>query len=181
MEEMGLDYEHVATGFRAPELQAVNPSAKAPVLIADGQAISDSSAIIQFLADKHGQLTHPAGSLDRAQQDSFLHFINDEIDGVLWTLSKHTYALPKEHHVEGIRPTLDWEYARAMGVLDARLGDKDYVMGDTFTVPDIILGHCLIWGISVKFPMLQPRLRAYVDRIKVRPAYQRAHVIRKGG
>jgi glutathione S-transferase len=181
MEEMGLDYEHVATGFRSAKLQAANPSAKAPVLGVDGQFISDSSAILQFLADRHDQLTYPAGTLDRAQQDSFLHFINDEVDGVLWTLSKHSYALPKELHVADIRPALDWEYARSMDILETRLGDKDYVMGDTFTVPDIILGHCLMWGISAKMPMPQPSLRAYVDRITARPAYLRAHAIRKSG
>ena len=56
----------------------LNPSGKVPVLIVDDTAISDSVAIMTFLADRHGDLTYAAGTIERAKQDSLTQMINDE-------------------------------------------------------------------------------------------------------
>lgn len=42
------------------------------------------------------------------------------------------------------------------------------------TVPDLILAHCLDWALSARFPVVEHRLTEYLDRIRQRPAYQRA-------
>ena len=68
LEELELPYELVPAPPRSEGVVAFNPSGKVPVLIDNGTPITDSTAIIQYLADKHGQLTHPAGTLERARQ-----------------------------------------------------------------------------------------------------------------
>jgi glutathione S-transferase len=83
LEEMGLDYEMVLISPRSDEALQHNPSGKVPSLVVDGETINDSVAIIQFLADKHGKMTFPAGTIKRAQQDSFTQFCVDEIEGAL--------------------------------------------------------------------------------------------------
>ena len=80
LEELGQPYEMVAAAPRSPEILAVNPSGKVPALDVDGTILTDSVAIMSYLADKHGGLTHPAGTLERAQQDALLHRLNDEFD-----------------------------------------------------------------------------------------------------
>ncbi len=64
------------------------------------------------------------------------------------------------------------EFSKAMETLAQRLGDKPYVMGDTFTVPDLILGHCGGWAAMSKFPIPKDGLLYdYFKRLRERPAY----------
>ena len=174
IEEMGLEFEHVPAAPRSDEVRALNPSGKVPVLLVDGATISDSVAIIQFLADRHGKLTFPAGTTQRALQDSFTQFACDEMDAVLWTAARNSFVLPEEKRVPAIKPTLKWEYARSMNTLAKRLGDKEFLMGDLFTVADIVTVHCANWGRSAGFEIGDETLNAYVDRVLDRPARKRA-------
>jgi glutathione S-transferase len=177
LEEMGLEYEYIASAPRSDEIRAMNPSGKIPVLMVDDEVIIDSVAIIQFLADKHNKLTFPAGSLERAHQDGFMQFACDEMDGVLWTAARNSFILPEDKRVPAIKPTLKWEYARSMKTLATRLGEREYLMGETFTVADIITAHCATWGTSAGFDLTEPTVLAYVGRVLARPAYLRASAL----
>ena len=79
LEELGIEYDHKPYPVRSPEALEHSPTGKLPALIAEGEVITDSAAIITFLADRHGGLTFPAGSVQRAKQDALLHRVNDEI------------------------------------------------------------------------------------------------------
>jgi len=155
-------------------VRALNPSGKVPCLLVDGDAIIDSVAIIQFLADKHKLLTFQAGTVKRAQQDSFTQFCCDEIDGALWTVGKNSFIHPEELRVPAIKPTVKYEFASALKSLETRLGDNEFVMGDTFTIPDLLLGHCANWATSAKFDIPEGPIADYFKRVTSRPAYQRA-------
>jgi len=174
LEELGVPFEHIAAAPRSGEALAASPSGKVPVLLVDGVAISDSTAIIQYLADKHGAFTHPAGSIARAQQDSFTHLVLDEFDSVLWTAARHSFVLPPEQRLPQIKDSLKWELERSQKALVARMGDGPFLMGDDFTVPDIILAHCLGWAVSAKFDITEDRLRHYAEHVRARPAFARA-------
>ena len=174
LEEMGLDYEMVLISPRSDEVKAINPSGKVPCLIVDGEAIIDSVAIIQYLADKHGKMTFPAGTIKRAQQDSFTQFCVDEIEGALWTAAKNSFIHPEDIRVPEIKATAKYEFAKAMKTLEARLGGNEFVMGDTFTIPDLLLGHCANWAKTAKFEVPEGPVSEYFARITSRPAYQRA-------
>jgi len=172
--EMGLEYEYVAASPRSDEIRALNPSGKIPVLLVGDDAITDSVAIIQYLADKHGTLTFPAGTMQRAHQDSFTQFACDEIDVTLWTAARNSFILPEERRVPAIKETLRWEFARSMRVLSQRLGDNKYLMGDVFTVADIVTVHSGTWARNANFTIGAPNVGAYIDRVIERPAYKRA-------
>jgi glutathione S-transferase len=96
LEELGQPYDLNTAAPHSPDIVAVNPSGKVPALVEDGEVITDSTAIITYLADKHGALTAPAGTMARAKQDAVTHQILDEIDAVLWTAARHSFALPEE-------------------------------------------------------------------------------------
>jgi glutathione S-transferase len=174
LEELGVPYEHVAAPPRSEGVTAFNPAGKVPVLIVDGTPITDSTAIIQFLADKHGQFTKPAGSLERARQDSLTQFLLDEFDAVLWMAARHSFILPEEIRHSAIKDSLKWEFERSQQTLVARMGAGPYLMGAEFTVPDILLTHCLGWALSAQFPISEDRLKTYSKAVRSRPAYQRA-------
>lgn len=178
MEELGLDYETVPVGPQAPELKAVNPGGKSPVLKDGEEVVIDSAAIIQYLADKHGKFTFKAGTIDRAKQDSFLHFALDDIDGILWTAAKHGFIFPEELRAKGVKEACQFDLAKALSVLETRLGDNEYVMGDNLTVPDIIIGHCAGWVENAKFDWPEGKLSEYIARLRAREGFQKAHAIR---
>lgn len=178
LEELGLSYDHVPAGPRSEGVIAFNPAGKVPVLIEDSTPIIDSTAILTYLADRHGKMTHPAGTLDRARQDSLTQFVLDEFDAVLWTAARHSFILPKEMRVAGIKNSLRWEFERSQKTLVQRMAEEGFAMGEMMTVPDIILAHCLIWALAAKFPIVEPRLSDYIDRMRARPAYQRAAATR---
>ena len=174
LEELGLPYDHIGAMPRSEGVTAFNPAGKVPVLIEDGTPITDSTAIIQYLADKHGQLTHPAGTLDRARQDSLTQFLLDEFDANLWMAARHSFVLPEELRHAAIKNTLRWEFERSQKTLVHRIGEGPFVMGDMMTVPDIILTHCGNWALGAKFPITEHRLTEYLDQMRARPAYKRA-------
>jgi len=174
LEELGVAYTHDPAAPRSSGVTAVNPSGKVPVLIVDGVPITDSTAIIQFLADRHGQFTYPAGSIDRARQDSLTQFLLDEFDAALWMAARHSFILPEELRQSAIKDSLKWEFARSQTTLAARMGVGPFLMGDQMTVPDILLAHCLIWARGAKFPVVEPALDAYLERMQSRPAFARA-------
>ncbi len=178
MEELGLEYEHLAFPPRSKEILAANPSGKVPALLVEDEIILDSAAIIQFLADKHGGLTYEAGTIKRGQQDSFTQFINDELDAPLWCAARNTFILPKDKRVPQIKDTLKWEFSRSMKILEGRMGDNEFVMGDKITVPDIILTHCCVWAHVAGFDMPEGPLQTYFKRMIKRPAYLRAYALR---
>ncbi len=175
LEELGEPYEQEAVAPHSPEALAVNPSAKVPAFMDGGELILDSVAICQYLADKHGKFTHRAGTIERAKQDSFTHLALDELDGALWWAAKNSFVLPEELRSDKAAPACAHDYARGLEHLQARLGGNHYVMGDDFTVPDLIIGHCMGWGINgMRWNLPEGPLVGYLARLRDRPAFKTA-------
>lgn len=174
LEELGQPYTHLPAAPRSDEVKAHYPAGKVPVLLEDGVALTDSTAILTYLADKHAQFTFPAGTLDRARQDGHTQFLLDELDALLWTASRHSFILPEELRVGAIKDSLKWEYEHSLARLEHRLGDGPFLMGKAMTVPDIIAAHCAGWAVSAKFPQPNARIQGYFDALRSRPAFERA-------
>lgn len=173
LEEMGLPYEQSDTSPRSPEIVALNPSGKVPVLVVDGCPLTDSTAILTYLADKHGQLTFPAGTIERAKQDGWTQMILDELDSVIWTSARHSFVLPEDLRVPEIKTSLRWEFAQTCKRI-APLLKGPFVMGEKITLPDIVLVHCLGWAAIAKFPIEDTALIDYWTRLREREAYKAA-------
>lgn len=174
LEELGLPYALQPDAPRSDAVVALNPSGKVPVLLVDGQALTDSTAIMTFLSDRHDALRHPPGTVDRARQDAWTQRVLDEMDALLWTAARHSFVLPEAERVAEIRPALRAEFGRNMARMADDLGSGPWVMGTAFTLPDIVLAHCLSWAQMAKFPVDPAPLRDHLARAVARPAYQRA-------
>ncbi|MEJ8474914.1 glutathione S-transferase family protein [Roseibium algae] len=173
LEELGEDYTLDPAFPQTDIVRANNSTGKIPVLIDGDDILTDSIAICTYLADKHGNLTFPAGSIERARQDSFTQFAVDELEGALWTAAKNTFVHPEDIRVPAVKNVCKIEFAKALKTLEERLGNKPYVMGNTFTIADIIIGHCSGWATSAKFDLPETGTIAdYFQRLRERPAYQ---------
>lgn len=173
LEELGLEYDLNPAQPHSPDVLALNASGKVPVLQEDDAVLTDSTAILTYLADKHGQLTAPAGTLQRAQQDAMTQRYLDELDSVLWTAARHSFILPEDQRVAEIKPSLKLEFSNNLNRIAQQIKGP-FVMGDTFTIADIILTHCLTWALGAKFNIESQVMLDYCKAMQERPAYQRA-------
>ena len=178
LEELGQPYELTPALPQSPEIREVNASGKVPAMIAEGEVITDSTAILTYLADKHGKLTAPAGTMARAHQDAMTQRFLDELDAVLWTAARHSFALPKEQRVPEVKPSLKWEFNRNLDQI-AALIKGPYVMGEAFSLADSVLTHCLNWAYGAKFPVENQAMLAYGKSMRARPAHQRVAALIK--
>ncbi|WP_406646508.1 glutathione S-transferase family protein [Aliisedimentitalea scapharcae] len=178
LEEMGEPYDLVQMAPQSPEITALNPSGKVPAFKDGETVITDSTAIITYLADKHGKLTHPAGTLERAKQDALTHMVLDEIDAVLWTAARHSFVLPQEKRCPEVKSSLKWEFETNLARLSAQF-DGPFLQGDTMTIADIILTHCLNWAFSAKFPVGDEKIQAYAKQMRSRDAFRNVAALMK--
>ncbi|MEM0947778.1 MAG: glutathione S-transferase family protein [Pseudomonadota bacterium] len=172
LEELGEPYVHEPHPPRSDAVMAVNPSGKIPVLVFGDQILTDSVAIMAYLADKHGALTFPPGTVRRAQLDAVVYTLLESFDATLWAASQHKFILPKALRLPELRPALEYQLEHAQQDLIQHLGDAPFLMGDTFTIADILAGHCGNWATSTRFK-IDPRFGDYLERLRARPAHTR--------
>lgn len=167
LEELGEAYDQEPASPNSELALKHNVLGKIPALIDAGHSLTDSVAIMTYLADKHGKFTALAGTPQRAHQDAMTLWLIDELDATLWTNARHKDAVP------GLEQRMHAHYAEALQVLSNRL-QSPFLMGDQMTVPDILAVHCMGWGVSAGFPALDDKLQEYLKRLRARPAFRAA-------
>lgn len=172
LEEIGAPYEMISAKPHSDAVLAVNPGGKIPVLMDGDQSIFDSTAILLYLAEKHGALGFPATLKQRTRMMSMVCFAIDDVELPLWTMAKHSFILPEKlRAADAIRPACHHDFAAAMQRLETYLGDGAFIMGDEFTAPDIILGHLGGWAKASGFPAPEGAVADYMTRIRARPGW----------
>jgi glutathione S-transferase len=181
LEEAEATYNYVQVNLLKGEARSaafleINPGGKLPALVDGNLILTESAAICMYIADKFpaAQLAPAHASLQRAKLNQWCFFALSELEQPLWTLAKHTFALPEKYRVPEIMDTTRWEFARAVTVLAAGLGEREYIVGDTFSAADILIANTLNWARSRSVEIQPPLLNAYADRMLARPALQRA-------
>ncbi|MDF3382096.1 MULTISPECIES: glutathione S-transferase family protein [Sulfitobacter] len=173
LEELGQPYDLNPAAPRSEEARKYNPSGKIPALVDGDEVLTDSVAIMTYLADKHGALTAPAGTPARARQDAMTFWLIDEFDAILWAAAKHSFVFPEEARVPAIKDSLKAEFERAASTLSGRL-EGPFLMGDQITLPDLLAVHCINWSIGAKFPRVDDKLNLWAKTLRERPAFNAA-------
>ena len=183
LEELGLPYEiknyqrDATTNLAPPELEAVHPLGKSPV-ISDGDAVvAESGAIVDYIVRRHGDgrlAPDPATpAYDRYQE--WLHYAEGS---AMLPLMLNLYTMRLGEASAPLRPRIDSEIDNHLGYVDKALAGKDYLMGD-FTAADVQMSF--VGEVGRVFGRLAtlPNLDAWVNRLHARPAYKRA--LERGG
>ena len=173
LEELGVPYNQITGAPGSEDVNAYNKTGKVPALVFDGEVFTDSVAIIYFLSDSHNLLTFPVGSLDRLRMDGHINFLLEEFDSLLWVAAKNSFINPPDRRAEAVKPVLKWEFERSLERLEQRL-EGNYLMGEKFTIADILATHCLNWATTAKFPEGNEIIKKYEIRCRAREAYKRA-------
>jgi glutathione S-transferase len=172
LEELGQPYETRVIGYdevTGPAYRRINPMAKLPALNDDGHVVTESAAIIAYLADRFPDAGLGPLPAERADYWRWLFFAAGPIEQVTsakamgWTIDD-----PGRQRMLGFG-----DFERPFGVLAAHLADRDYVCGARFTAADVYVGSQVDFGLQFGiFPTLDP-FTAYAERIRQRPAYKR--------
>jgi glutathione S-transferase len=136
--------------------------------------IVESAAICLAIADRFPEkhLAPKLGSVSRARYYQWVVYVPATIDPVMTEIAKAA-RLPEDQRAHAaVDAKARWKEIAAF--IDKSLGDADYLIDDAFTVADVLVGGVLIWASSLGQLAGYPTLQAYVDRLKARPAYQRA-------
>ena len=173
LEELGVPYDQVFGDPGSAEVKSLNITGKVPALIVEGEALPDSVAIMTFLSDRHNALTFPAGSIKRLRMDGHIQFLLEEFDSLLWVAAKNSFINPVDRRAPEVKTVLKWEFERSLKRLEERLKGA-FLMGETFTIADVLAVHCLNWAFTAKFPAASEALKAYAKRCRGREAYKRA-------
>jgi glutathione S-transferase len=199
LEELGLPYEikkyqrDPKTMLAPPELRAIHPLGKSPVVTDGDTVVAESGAIIEYFVERQGgtQLVPAAGTPDKLRYTYFLHYaegsamppllmklVFDRIETAPMPFFVKPVARSIAQKVKGgfIMPQI----LQHLAFLESELARSTWFAGEEFTAADIQLSFVIEaaasrGGLDEKYP----RLKAYLDRIHARPAYQRA--LERGG
>jgi len=198
LEELGLPYEirHYKrdreTSLAPPELLAVHPLGKSPVITDDGVTMAESGAIIEYLVDRYGKgaLVPAAGTPEKTRYTYWMHFaegtampplvmklVFNRIERAPMPFFAKPIARGIARRVKGafIDPNLE----RIVKHIDTELGRSGWFAGDDFTAADIQMSFPVEAAAVRGGAASMPNIQRFLERIHERPAYRRA--IEKGG
>ena len=186
LEELGLDYSIVryqrdpVTRFAPPELRAVHPLGKSPVIRDDGRVIAESGAIVDYLVGKYGDgRLAPPRDFNAPDYIAYQHWLHFAEGSAMLPLLLRLYAGRLKEAGAPLRPRIDGEIANILSYMNAALDGRDWFVGTTFSAADIQLSFVLEAASTGGGLDGYPNLVALRDRLHARPAYQRA--VERGG
>lgn len=182
LEELGLDYRLHLLAFPPrlsdPGFLEVNPLGTVPCLVHGETRMTESSAICQYLATRYGD-GRLAVSPDHRDYGAFLNWLH-HADATLTfpqtLILRYGRFEPKDRRQpQVVADYTQWFLAR-LKLVNARAEHHEWLCADRFTVADIAVGYALYLGEVIGLSQhYKPQTAAYLDRLKARPAFQRAN------
>jgi glutathione S-transferase len=173
LEELGVEHELrfvdlLAGAHKAPELVALNPMGKLPILTDGDQVVTEVAAIGLYLADRYA-LGRLAPKPDDPRRATYLR----------WSLFAPSVIEPG-----AMAKMTDWQtkpsqagwgtHEAMLEAIEVAIRGRDYLLGDSFSMADVIFGGTLRYMLRVEMLKPTPGLTTYTERLSARPALQRA-------
>jgi glutathione S-transferase len=182
MEELGLPYrlewfDRGPDRLAPPEFLALHPAAMAPVIRDGDRVLAESTAIVQYIAHKHGggRLTVPPHAENYADYLYWLEFNNNAQCGVFLKMALQG-ADPEQNILAKVA------HRRTEGLfkhMNDHLGRHSYLAGEAFSLADLMSGFAVTTMPALGGRTLDdlPNVQRYAERIMQRPAWQKAMAI----
>jgi glutathione S-transferase len=199
LEELGLEYEvkryqrDAKTMLAPPELRAVHPLGKSPVVVDGALTLAESGAILEYLVERHGngRLAPPAGTPEHLRYRFWMHFaegsamspllmklVFDRVERSPMPFFAKPIArgIAKKVKDSFIMPRI----VEHLDFMEAELGKSTWFAGEELTAADIQMSFPIeACEVRSGLGANRPKLTAFLGRIRARPAYKRA--IERGG
>ncbi len=184
LEEAGLSYEPIPVDTRkgeqfAPEFAALNPNNKVPCIVDGDVTVFDSNAILLYLGEQSGQFMPQNTPKLRGEMLSWLMFVATGIGPYSGQCVHFRHFAPEPKEYPSNRYL--FEAKRHWGILDARLGRHETMVGDGYSIVDMT-----VWGWARMLPFvvgdnaweIYPHVKRHLDMINAREAAERAAALK---
>jgi len=179
LEEIGVPYSlHFIDLFagegESEEYKQISPLGCVPAMEVDGQVMLESGAMCHWLADYYSDsgLAPAINEPARMQYEQWMYFSQATLEMPPWIIFLHSKILPESEQVKDIIPWASKRYEGILKVLNGELEKNEYLAGNRFSAADIMVGSTLMFAPEALASF--PELMLYIERLKERPAYQRA-------
>ncbi len=184
LEELGLPYEikryqrDAQTRLAPPELTAVHPLGKSPVITDDGRTIIESGAIVDYIIRRHGK-----GRLQPAPEtpayDDYVQWLHYAEGSAMLPLMLNLYAMRLGEAAAPLTPRIESEIANHLGYVDGRLKGRQFLVGDGLTGADIQMSFVGEVAGAFGKRSAYPNIEHWISHLHQRPAYRKA--LERGG
>jgi glutathione S-transferase len=174
LEEVGAPYETVVldygTTMKAPEYLAVNPMGKVPAIKHGDTVVTEVAAICANLADAFPDAGLAPAPSDRGAYYRWLFYGAGPVEAAIMDRALGITEIPADK-----QPMVGYgNYDQVVDVLDRHAGSTEYIAGNRFTAADVYVGSHLSWGTQFGTLPKRDSFDAYLARVLIRPAAQRA-------
>ncbi len=183
LEELGTGYDikfyqrDAATNLAPPELKAVHPLGKSPVIEDGDLKIAESGAIVDYLIRTYGE--HLAPAADDPRREDYVEWLHFAEGSAMLPFMLKLYTSRLGHAAAPLAPRIDEQVASHLDFFDASLGDREWLIGDGLTGADVMMSFVAEIAAAQGLAGPYPRIVDYVRRIQARPAWQAA--LARGG
>lgn len=172
LEELGADYDLQLLDLKAErsrEFLALNPLGKVPAIRHDGAVVTEQPAVMLYLADLFPErgLAPPLGDSLRGPYLRWMVFYGSCFEPAL--VDRSLQREPAPHMTS---PYGTWQ--EVLDAIVTQLTPGPWLLGERFTAADVLWGTALDWTTRFNLVPESPPVRAYIDRVRARPAMQRA-------
>lgn len=183
LEELGIPYEKVRVDLMKrdqdkPEFRALNPNGKVPVIVHDGTPIFESAAIAIYLGELYGDKNrvYPEPGPRRGEAMKWIVWTNVSLaHSIAIYTETQGDRVPREQHNDKIASLAKEEGERLLGILDAHLANRAWLVGDQFTIADAHLASFVGYAGMVGFDIKRfKNVDAWLARGMKRPAHAAA-------
>ena len=175
LKELGLEFEFIPVNLQAgehqrPEFLALNPAGKLPVLVDGDLVLTESAAIVLYLAEKHPEKgLMPTRLEQRAQVYRWVMFAMTELEQPLWRMAKHRFLYPEHKRLPQDIDLAREDFTAMAAVLERHMRGRQYIVGDHITAADCVTAYLMDWANEHHLLDGFPNLTAYLQRM-----YQRS-------
>jgi glutathione S-transferase len=175
LQELGVDFAAISVNLPAREHRQadfleLNPAGKLPVLVDGDLVLSESVAIVLYLAEKYGDRGFlPFEPQLRAECYRWILFAVTELEQPLWRIARHTTVYPPQDRLPADIALARRDFAPMAIILENHMKGRPYVVGDSVTAADFVVAYTLDWAAQCQLLGECPALRSYVERMYARP------------
>lgn len=175
LQELDVPFEFVSVNLAAgenkdPDFLRLNPTGKIPVLVDGDLILTESAAIVMYLAEKYAAKgLMPADLKQRALAYSWSMFAVTELEQPLWRIARHSFVYPESKRLPQDAALAREEFLQMAAILAHHIQGREFIVGDSITIADCVTAHVLDWGDHIGLLENYPNLKAYLARMYTRP------------
>ena len=181
MEEMGVSYNlktlaYDGAYFASNEFRKINPMGKVPALYDGEMLISESIAIMQYVMERFGptDLNVPADDPEFATYLQWLHMGESGVSGYIAVSFGHASGEEPYQVTEAFDAYCRYQLEKALGMLQERLSNREYILDRGFSAADISMGYALMFAAACTGATFSPPVTEYFGRLIARSSMRRA-------